>query len=116
MDWLCLIRYISYNFYISTMDLSILESKIKALPLDDQNVVYNQLLNLVTDLSIDISTIQTQQKSTESCTALIAKAVIQKKIGFQYGIQRYCCKECGRNYRDTTGTLMQECAKEKANI
>jgi uncharacterized spore protein YtfJ len=49
------------------MDLSILESKIKALPLDDQNVVYNQLLNLVTDLSIDISSIQTQQKGTGSC-------------------------------------------------
>ena len=46
------------------MDISILESKIKALLLDEQNLVYNHLLNLVTDLSIDISSIQTKQKST----------------------------------------------------
>ena len=61
------------------MDISILESKIKALPLDEQNVVYNQLLNLVADLSIDISSIQTQQKSTESCHCPHCKSSNTKK-------------------------------------
>ena len=70
------------------MDISILESKIKAFPLDEQNVVYNQLLNLVADLSIDISSIQTQQKSTKSCHCPHCKSSNAKKIGFQYGIQR----------------------------
>ena len=61
------------------MDISILESKIKALPLDEQNVVYNQLLNLVTDLSIDISSIQAKQKDTESCHCPHCKSSNTKK-------------------------------------
>jgi transposase-like protein len=87
------------------MDISILESKIKSLPIDEQSLIYNQLLSLVSDLSIDISAIQINQKSTESCHCPHCKSSNTKKIGFQYNIQRYCCKECGRNYRDTTGTF-----------
>jgi transposase-like protein len=87
------------------MDISILESKIKALPVDEQNLVYNQLLSLVSDLSVDISLIQTNQKNAESCHCPHCKSSNTKKIGFQYNVQRYCCKGCGRNYRDTTGTF-----------
>ena len=87
------------------MDISLLESKIKSLPVDEQNLIYNQLLSLVSDLSIDITSIQSKQKNTESCHCPHCKSGNTKKIGFQYGVQRYCCKACGRNYRDTTGTF-----------
>jgi transposase-like protein len=87
------------------MDLELLSSKIKTLEADDQNLVYQQLMSLVSDLSIDIKSIQSTQKSSESCHCPHCKSSNTKKIGFQYGVQRYCCKECGRNYRDSTGTF-----------
>lgn len=87
------------------MDFSLLETKIKSLPIDEQGLIYSQLISLVSDLSVDIPTIQAEQKLTESCHCPHCKSSNIKKIGFQYAIQRYCCKDCGRNYRDNTGTF-----------
>jgi len=87
------------------MNISELTSKIESLPADEQNIVYNQLLSLVNELSIDIKTIQSHQKSSESCHCPHCKSSDTIKIGFQYGVQRYACKACKRNYRDTTGTF-----------
>lgn len=68
---------------------------------------------MVSDLLIDISSIQTQQKSTKSCHCSHYKSINTKIIGFQYGVLRYCCKECGRNYRNITGTFNAEMHKGK---
>ena len=87
------------------MHISLLESRINSLSIDDQNLVYNQLLSLVNDLSIDISTIQASQKASESCHCPHCKSSNTKKVGFQYGVQRYNCKTCKRYYRDSTGTF-----------
>lgn len=95
------------------MDISRIEAKIKSLPVDEQNLVYNQLLSLVSELSIDISSIQTEQKNTESMHCPHCKSSKTKKIGFQYGVQRYCCNDCGRNYRDSTGTFTSGMRKGK---
>jgi transposase-like protein len=95
------------------MDLELLTSKIKTLAIDDQNLVYQQLLHLVSELTIDIKEIQSTQKSSESCHCPHCKSSETKKIGFQYGVQRYCCKACGRNYRDSTGTFNARMRKGK---
>jgi hypothetical protein len=33
------------------MDIALLKSKINSLPIDEQNMVYNQLLSLLIDIS-----------------------------------------------------------------
>jgi transposase-like protein len=87
------------------MDLEKLQARIDSLPAEDRHLVYNQLMNIVNDLDVNISQIQTIQKASESCHCPHCKSSHTIKIGRQYGIQRYSCKDCKRNYRDSTGTF-----------
>lgn len=87
------------------MDLEKLQAKIESLPVEDRHLVYNQLMNIVNDLDIDISEIQSSQKASESCHCPHCKSIRTVKIGKQHGIQRYRCKDCNKNYRDSTGTF-----------
>ena len=83
------------------------------MTVDEQNLDYNQLLSLVTDLLIDISSIQKEQISHESFYCPHCKSSKTKKIGFQYGVQRYCCKDCSLIIAILEEHLMQGCVKEK---
>jgi hypothetical protein len=48
------------------MKISEIQTRVNNLPLDEQNLIYNQLVNLVNDLDIDIPQIQSEQKASES--------------------------------------------------
>ena len=64
-------------------------------------------------MSIDIKAIQSTQKSSESCHCSHCKSSNTKKIGFQYGVQKYCSKECRPNYSDITGAFNARMRKGK---
>lgn len=98
------------------MDLEILQSQIEVLSKADKVLVYNQLMALVNNLDVNIAAIQSEQKAVESKHCPHCKSGKTIKIGKQYGIQRYKCKDCNKNYRDSTGTFSAGMHKGKGEV
>lgn len=95
------------------MNLQVLQIRIEKLALNDQNLIINQLAKLIGDLDIDIPNIQNSQKEAESrhCPHCSSSKTI--KIGKQFGIQRFSCKDCKHDFRASTGSFIAGLKKGK---
>ncbi|MBL0025498.1 MAG: IS1595 family transposase [Saprospiraceae bacterium] len=98
------------------MEISEIQTRIENLPLDDQNLIYKQLVNLVNDLDIDISQIQSSQKASESRHCPHCQSSHTVKNGKEHGVQRFLCRSCKRCYRVTTGTFNARMRKGKGEL
>jgi transposase-like protein len=84
------------------MNLSDLQTRMENLSPNDRQIVINQLDFLIKELDIDLQTEQNVLKSKQARHCPHCQSSATVKIGKHLGIQRYACKDCKRNYRDTT--------------
>lgn len=98
------------------MKISEIQTRIDNLPLDEQNLIYNQLVNLVNDLDIDIPEMQSEQKASESRHCPHCQSSHAVKNGKEHGIQRFVCRSCKRCYRVSTGTFNARMRKGKGGL
>jgi transposase-like protein len=98
------------------MNLAEIQTRIEKLPIDEQNLIFKQLVNLVNDLDIDIPAMQISQKLTESrhCPHCNSNETI--KNGKENSVQRFHCKSCNSNYRVSTGTFNARMRKGKGEL
>jgi len=88
------------------MKIEEIQEHLSKLSDADKELVLNQVAKLITGLDFDINKLQNTQKESESrhCPHCSSSKTI--KIGKQYGVQRYSCKECKHDYRASTGSFI----------
>jgi transposase-like protein len=84
--------------------------------LDEQNLIYQQLSNLINDLDIDIPQMQATQKACEIKQCPHCQSSHSVKNGKEHGVQRYVCRSCLQNYRVSTGTFNARMRKGKGEL
>lgn len=95
------------------MNLQDLQSRIESLSINDQNLIINQLANLISELDISITDIQNMKKEAESRHCPHCSSSNTIKIGKQYGVQRFSCKNCKHDFRASTGSFVAGLKKGK---
>ena len=97
------------------MDLSEIQTLIEKLSLDEQNLIFKELLRLGNNMDIDIAKMQIAQKATESrhCPHCNSSKII--KNGKEHSVQRFSCRDCKRSYRVKQGHSMPEYEKGRVN-
>lgn len=90
-----------------------LQNRIEGLTEEDQDLILSQLLRMISELDVDIPTLQNSQKESESrhCPHCSSSKTI--KIGKQHGVQRYSCKSCKHDFRASTGSFVAGLKKGK---
>jgi transposase-like protein len=98
------------------MNLAEIQTRIEKLPLDEQNLIFKELVNLVNDMDIDIPKMQISQKATESRHCPHCNSSNTVKNGKENSVQRFHCKSCNSNYRVSTGTFNARMRKGKGEL
>jgi transposase-like protein len=98
------------------MQITEIQNRINNLPIDEQNLIYQQLSNLINDLDVDIPQMQATQKASESRQCPHCQSSHTVKNGKEYGVQRYVCRSCDQNYRVSTGTFNARMRKGKGEL
>jgi transposase-like protein len=86
------------------MKYSIL-SQISELKESDKLRLYKVIEGFLFDNDVDISKEQTKEKIANANNCPYCKSTRTRKNGHQYGVQRFVCNDCKKNFRVSTGSV-----------
>ena len=97
-NWLWSIKYI----YLCKMNEALL-NQINQLSEAEKASLTKQIERFIFDSRIDISVEESDSKNKSANLCPHCQSSHTRKNGFQYGVQRFVCNDCKKNFRYSTG-------------
>jgi transposase-like protein len=94
------------------MKYSIL-SQISELKESDKLRLHKVIEGFLFDNDVDISKEQTKEKIANANNCPHCKSTRTRKNGHQYGVQRFVCNDCKKNFRVSTGSVTAHLKKKE---
>jgi transposase-like protein len=88
-------------------------NQISALNDDEKHRLYSLIESFLFENDIDISKEQDKEKSSVANKCPHCESVKTRKNGFQYGVQRFVCNHCKKNFRVSTGSVTAHLKKKE---
>jgi len=85
------------------MELKQIQELISSLSEADKVQVYNKIIQIITESDYDMNTLELEAKQSEGFICPHCQSKHVKKNGSVKGVQRFVCKDCGKNFRGSTG-------------
>lgn len=80
-------------------------SQISELNQEDKFRLYKVIEGFLFDNEVDITKEQTKEKVSIANNCPHCESTKTRKNGHQYGIQRFVCNDCKKNFRVSTGSV-----------
>lgn len=87
--------------------------QISELNDDEKHRLYKLIESFLFDNEIDLSKEQDKEKSSVANQCPHCESVKTRKNGFQYGVQRFICNDCKKNFRVSTGSVTAHLKKKE---
>lgn len=87
--------------------------QISELTDEEKHRLYSLIESFLFDHEIDISKEQDKEKSSVANQCPHCESVKTRKNGFQYGVQRFVCNDCKKNFRVSTGSVTAHLKKKE---
>ena len=88
-------------------------NQISGLNQDDKNRLYKVIEGFLFENEIDISSEQAKIKSSNANECPHCQSKKTRKNGHQYGVQRFVCNNCKKNFRVSTGSATAHLQKKE---
>lgn len=83
-----------------------ISDRFSKLTKQEQESIVDELEKMLITLEAEVKDKQLEYRKTSAPSCPDCQSKNFRRNGYQKGLQLYLCKDCGRNYRETTGTLV----------
>lgn len=87
-------------------------AQISELSSDDKLRLYKLIESFLFDADVDLANVQAKEKAAIANNCPHCQSTKTRKNGHQYGVQRFVCNDCKKNFRVSTGSVTAHLKKK----